>query len=243
VKTEFETSVQPTVLVLDQQKGMFTFYQRLLEPAQFHVRKATDAKEAICHLKAPRPNQQDVLIFDPAGFENWHEIYSTADTTDILVTLDRPTTDSIVKHLNAGAASVIEKPFYSEEIRARISNLISTKYLSSIDDTTLEDNAPKRIRVGSDVTVDFANHIVLINHQMITLSPKEWAILKITAQNPGEVVDWETIKSAVWGDNPPKAGLQAYVWRLRHKLGDDGQNPQTIATVPFKGLKLLGYTA
>jgi DNA-binding response OmpR family regulator len=68
---------------------------------------------------------------------------------------------------------------------------------------------------------------------------RELRLLQLLMANADRVVTREQIREAVWGGAPGSNTITVHVQRLRHRLGDDQENPQLILTVRGVGYRLV----
>ncbi|MDP8922892.1 MAG: helix-turn-helix domain-containing protein [Chloroflexota bacterium] len=66
----------------------------------------------------------------------------------------------------------------------------------------------------------------------MTLTPKEYEVLAYLARNAGKVLTHRQVLQAVWGAEHGDEADYAwtYVWRLRHKLESDPEQPRHLLT-------------
>jgi len=90
------------------------------------------------------------------------------------------------------------------------------------------------------LTIDFANREVSIEEQRVSLTPTEYAILRILVQNAGKVLTHQQINHLVWGNNRdiPAHLLRVNISNLRHKLESNPAQPTLIITEPGVGYRL-----
>jgi DNA-binding response OmpR family regulator len=109
--------------------------------------------------------------------------------------------------------------------------------LTQPDAMTLSDS--RVMSVGSLVLDDMSKQ-VQINGQRLTLTPKEYDILKLLASQPGRVFSNEEILKNVWpeGSFASSQDVKQYIYFLRRKIEQDPQNPERLVTVRGFGYKL-----
>jgi len=138
--------------------------------------------------------------------------------------------------LGLGADDYIAKPFSMIEFSARIKAAIrrSTKYSN-------EDKKEQQvvIKVGK-LTIDISNFLVSKNNQAISLTSKEFDILKLFVQNPNRVFTKAQIYSLIWKEEyfGDENVINVHIRRLREKIEEDPSNPQYIKTLWGIGYKL-----
>jgi two-component system KDP operon response regulator KdpE len=135
-----------------------------------------------------------------------------------------------VRALDAGADDYVTKPFGSEELAARLRAV-----LRRVSDN---GNEPA-IEVG-DLVIDLADRRVRRGDEHIHLTPIEFDLLRVLAQNRGRLVTHKQLLHEVWG---PAYGdethyLRVHVAHIRRKLELDPARPRYIITEPGVGYRL-----
>ncbi|MFC2106666.1 response regulator transcription factor, partial [Candidatus Bipolaricaulota bacterium] len=139
--------------------------------------------------------------------------------------------DDRVRGLRAGADDFISKPFHLEEVLARVEAVLR--------------RAQPAI-TGLELTIDDLRKQVRIAGRTISLSPKEYQLLKLLASSPGRVFTTPEILKELWPSNPDSdertyadaQDVQKYVYLLRKKLEIDPQKPDLVITVRGFGYRL-----
>ena len=129
--------------------------------------------------------------------------------------------------LELGADDYIVKPFGFRELVARIRAVMRRSG---------EPAASDQVQVLGALTVDRRSRRVLVDGVEVTLSPKEFDLLALLAEDPGAVVSRQTILEEVWDPHwyGPTKTVDVHVASLRRKLG----HPEWIETVRRVGLRL-----
>jgi DNA-binding response OmpR family regulator len=129
--------------------------------------------------------------------------------------------------LELGADDYIVKPFGFRELVARIRAVMRRSGESAPSD---------QVQVLGALTVDRRSRRVLVDGVEVTLSPKEFELLALLAEDPGAVVNRQTILEEVWDPHwyGPTKTVDVHVASLRRKLG----HPEWIETVRRVGLRL-----
>jgi DNA-binding response OmpR family regulator len=140
-------------------------------------------------------------------------------------------TDDIVKGLSLGADDYLRKPFEIRELEARIHSV--TRRLEQVQDSAVIENAKIRI--------DDRAKVVTVDDEQVTLTPKEYELLKLLANEPGRVFTNEEIINRLWeGGRATSTDVKQYIYHLRNKIERDPQSPQLIQNVKGFGYKLCG---
>jgi DNA-binding response OmpR family regulator len=171
----------------------------------------------------------DVML---PGMDGWAVLQKIRESSQVPVLMltgkDAPTDKA--KGLLSGADDYIAKPFDLAELEARIV-AVMRRYKPSA--------RPALIRVG-DLEIDDSVKHVKVKGRTVSLSPKEYELLKLLASEPGRVFSHQEIIAAVWQNKPfiTSSDVTKYIYLLREKLEDDPENPRYILTVRGFGYKL-----
>jgi DNA-binding response OmpR family regulator len=135
--------------------------------------------------------------------------------------------------LEIGADDYVTKPFSEVELLSRVRAILRRRELDREGDTTMR-------RLGG-LSIDVVKHEVLVDGEPVALSPSEYKLLALLAQEPGRVFSRREIMQHLWesayvGD---QRACDAHVSTLRRKIERDRLHPERILTVPGFGYKLV----
>lgn len=227
------------VLVIEDDYSIRELLRYNLENSGYEVIVAEDGNEGFQKVLDNMPDVilLDVMIPGADGLEVCKMIRANEKvkkTPILMVTAKSEELDKILG-LELGADDYITKPFSIKEIIARI-RAVMRRFNDSKDSS--EEKAEKsKIRFG-DLEIDEEKYEVKSNGKKITLTLKEFELLKILAENPGRVMTRDHLLDAVWGYEygGETRTVDVHIRHLRRKLwGDEGEGMiQTIRGVGYK---------
>jgi two-component system KDP operon response regulator KdpE len=135
--------------------------------------------------------------------------------------------------LDAGADDYVTKPFSVDELLARLRAVLRR---------TLPEQGPV-IEVGA-LRIDVAERVVTRGSERIKLTPHEFDLLRVLAQNRGKLLTHRMLLREVWGPSYQVEAhyLHVYVSHLRSKLEPDPSHPRYLLTEPGAGYRLVDPT-
>jgi DNA-binding response OmpR family regulator len=172
----------------------------------------------------------DLGLPDVDGLQVLSMLRAVSDIPVIVVTA-REGDDITVRALDAGADDYVVKPFGAEQLEARI-RAVLRRYAGGPVDSPL--------RVG-DLVVNPATREATLGEAVLELSRKEFDLLLMLAQRPGEVVTKRDILAEVW--RQPYGGgertVDVHLSWLRRKLGETAASPRYLHSVRGVGVRLV----
>jgi DNA-binding response OmpR family regulator len=174
----------------------------------------------------------DLRLPDMDGFEVCKQIRAAHDVPIIVVTARGEEVDRVLG-LELGADDYVVKPFGFRELLARIRAV--TRRAQSRDATDGTGTTGVVVQVGP-LVVDRRTRRVTVNGEPVVLTPKEFDVLALLAEDPDAVWSRTRILEEVWDAHwyGPTKTLDVHVATLRKKLG----HPDWIETVRGVGFRL-----
>jgi len=226
-----------TVLVIDDEPQIRRFLRAGFELEDFIVRETGNAAEGVrlATLKTP-----DLVILDHGlpDMDGAHvvECLRSWSNVPIIVLSVRAEEDEKVRLLDLGADDYVVKPFGMAELLARARAALRRNIRAP--------SGEPMVKVGP-LSVDFAARIVSLEGNRLPLTPKEYRLLQVLAQNAGKVVTHHHLLKEVWGSSPiPNTQyLRILIRKLRQKIEPDPTQPRILATELGVGYRLTGREA
>jgi DNA-binding response OmpR family regulator len=192
--------------------------------AVVHAECGADARTAM-RRATPDVVLLDLGLPDIDGFDLCRELRATSDVPIIVVTARGEEVDRVVG-LELGADDYVVKPFGFRELVARIRAVRRRA----------NGRAGAHPANLGDLVVDRRTRRATVEGRAVTLTPKEFDLLALLADDPGAVCSRQQILDEVWDPHwyGPTKTLDVHVASLRRKLG----HPELIETVRGVGYRL-----
>jgi len=221
------------ILIVEDELPMRMALTDLLQAQGYRVTTAMNGVDGLDRALAETPDLVllDVMMPGLDGFSVCREVRRAQPALPILMLTAKGLVDDRVTGLDAGADDYLVKPFSTRELLARVRALLRRfeRTIASMEHLLLDD-----------VEVDFAKQTCTRSGQRLSLTAKEFAILKLLAEHRGEPVTREQFLEAVWGYNayPTTRTVDNQIVSLRAKLEPDPAQPRWIVTVHGVGYRL-----
>jgi len=225
-----DSGTGPTVLLVDDDPAIRKVVAAGLELEGFTVVPASGGRAAL--EAVPRVSPAVILLDlgmpDLDGLEVLRQLRASGDQTPVCILSARDEIEDRVSGLEAGADDYVVKPFALQEVVARLHALLRRQPATS----TAE------LSVG-DLTLDPVGHIARRGDRDLELTRREFELLRVFMQSPGEVLDRPRLHEDVWGYtfDPQTNVCDVFVGYLRKKLEADGE-PRVLHTVRGVGFVL-----
>lgn len=196
------------ILIIEDEKPISDLIKLSLKGAGYFCSCAYDGETAADMIEE---NRYDLILLDIMipyidGFELL-EYIKPFDIPVIFITAMN-SIDDRVKGLKMGAEDYIVKPFEVVELLARVEVVLRRFHKTS-----------DIIQINDKLTINLKQHVVRYDEQEVALTPKEYDLLVLFAQNPNVALYRETIYERVWGGNLEYTSktVDLHVQRLRRK--------------------------
>lgn len=178
------------ILIVDDEKGIVDMLKNYFEMASYQVYTANNGTEALQKITC----QPDIILLDinmpeMDGLTVCEKIREHIRCPVLFLTARIETADKI-KGFNVGADDYIVKPFDIDELGARVAAHLRREN---------RKQGQSVLRFFGDMAIDYSKHNITIGDTAVILSKKEFNIVELLSQNPGQVFDRERIYEVVWG--------------------------------------------
>ncbi len=226
------------ILVVDDEQAIADLIELYLKNEDYTVFKFYCGREALDCIETERVDLAilDVMLPDENGFAICQRIRERYNFPVIMLTAKSEEIDKITG-LTLGADDYITKPFRPLELVARVKAQLRrfTKY------NTTEPLRDESVLDFSGLVLNRDTRECTLNEKRLALTPTEFSILWVLAENRGRVVGSEELFQAVWGEKyftNSNNTVMVHIRHLREKMHDNAENPRYIKTVWGVGYKL-----
>ena len=219
------------ILVVDDEPQILRALGTTLRGAGYAVETAATAEQALTAAAAHPPEAVilDLVLPDGSGTDVCRELRRWSKAPVIVLSAVGEEREKVAA-LDAGADDYVTKPFGVDELLARLRAALRRVAAS----------AEPVIEVG-DLRIDVAQRIVTANRKRVKLSPHEFDLLRVLAQNRGKLLTHKMLLREVWGPSYQVEAhyLHVYVSHLRRKIEPDPASPRYLLTEPGAGYRLV----
>lgn len=213
------------ILVVDDESLIREVIIEYLKLEGYEVDEACDGAEA---LKKTRENDYALIIMDIMmpnmdGYQACKEIKKIKQVPFIMLSARSEEYDKLIG-FDLGIDDYVTKPFSPKELVARVKAILKR--------VNREDSLYK----FGDLVIDDRAHEVMINNNVIYLTPKEYELLKYFVSNKNIALSREQLLTNVWGYDffGDDRTIDTHVKTLRKNLGDYGNYIKTVRGIGYK---------
>jgi len=224
----------PNILIVEDDQEINNLIGDALKKENYSVIQAFDGRQA---LEMYNDNCQlvilDLMLPYVNGVEVLRKIREKSTLPVIILSAKDEETDKVIG-LGMGADDYIIKPFFVRELIARV----KAQLRRYVDYNSSEFQ--NHILQHDELKLDTLNYKIFKNNEELSLTKKEFELLKLFLSNPDRVFTKAQIFNSVWeneylnDDNT----VMVHIKRLRNKIEDNSNSPKYIITVWGIGYKL-----
>lgn len=220
------------VLIVEDEPDIRELVVHHLKREGYQASAASSGEEALRQVQDAPP---DLVILDlmmPAmdGLEVCRRLRQDPATASLPIVMLTAKGDEVdrVLGLEIGADDYVVKPFSPKELLARVRAVLRRS-------RPAPGAAP--LKLGS-LVMDLGTHMVSVGGEALTLTPKEFDLLRALADARGRVLSREFLLDRVWGysraSEIESRTVDVHVRRLRVKLGPEGRRILTVKSVGYR---------
>jgi two-component system KDP operon response regulator KdpE len=219
------------VLVVDDEPQILRALQMKLRSAGYTVETAATAKEALMKagMRPPEAIVLDLLLPDGRGTDVCRELRQW-NAAPIVVLSAVGEEKEKIEALDAGADDYVTKPFSGDELLARLRAALRRATPS-----------PNPVVEVGDLRIDLEKRAVTMAGSPVSLTPIEYDLLRLLAENLGKLLTHPMILRAIWGPAFQEESnyLHVHVSHLRRKIEPDPTRPRYLLNQAGVGYRLV----
>lgn len=224
------------ILVVDDEINIINVIKDYLLTESYDVYTADNGKRAMQLFKEEEIDLiiLDLMLPDMSGEEICKTIRKESNVPILMLTA-KSSEDDKVTGLYIGADDYLTKPFSPRELMGRVRAILRRAKGNTHTSDILEFNS-------NDLTIDVPKHEVKKNGEAINLTPNEFKVLLVLAQNPNKVYSRSQLVSIAFGYDFEgyDRTVDTHIKNLRQKIEDNAKEPKYIVTVHGVGYKFEG---
>ncbi len=223
------------ILICDDEKDIVSALTIYLQAEGYETVPAYNGREALEILRGQEVQLVllDVMMPELDGISALSKIRQESNVPVILLTAKSEDTDKVLG-LNVGADDYVTKPFNPVELIARVRSQLR-RYLQLGGGAAQGDT----MKLGG-IEIDDKKKTVTRDGEPVSLTPREYDILKFLMQHPGEVFSPSELYRRVWNEEPygAESTVAVHIRHLREKLEITPAQPRWIKAVWGQGYKM-----
>ena len=230
------------ILVVEDDPPIRNLIATTLKTHEYKYLLAKNGEEAILQASSFAP---DVVFLDLGrpdidGIEIIKRIREWSNMPIIVISARSEDEDKI-EALDAGADDYLTKPFSVEELLARL-RVMQRRIALLKSDSEINE---KSVYTNGRLKIDYAAGCAYIEDAELKLTPIEYKLLCLLAQNTGKVLTHKYITQKIWGSawDSNVASLRVFMATLRKKLEDENASVAYIQTHVGIGYRMLKVDA
>ena len=225
------------ILICDDEPDIVAALRIYLSDESYRFFEASDGKQALAVVKSEDIHLilLDIMMPGMDGITALAKIRETSNIPILLLSAKGEDADKVLG-LSVGADDYITKPFSPIEVKARVSAALR-RYMRFGG-----GQKPSGTLVCGGIELDDTTKTVTADGLPVSLTPREYDILKLLMENPGRVFSPKEIYRAVWQQTPVGNDntVAVHIRHLREKLEINPAEPRHVKAVWGHGYKIEG---
>lgn len=224
------------ILICDDEKDIVNALKIYLANPNYEIFEAGNGLDALEIVEKEDIHLilMDIMMPQMDGITAMAKIRETSNAPIILLTAKSEDTDKILG-LNVGADDYITKPFNPLEVAARVNSQLRryTRFGAEI-------KQPDIFTTGG-IELNDRTKTVTADGEPVSLTPKEYDILKLLISSPGKVFSPKEIYNLVWKESPLTGNdntVAVHIRHLREKIEINPNDPRYIKVIFGQGYKM-----
>jgi DNA-binding response OmpR family regulator len=225
------------ILIIEDDISILKGLKDVLTFKSYDILTATDGASGyeMAVEKMPDLIILDIMLPKMDGFTLCKKLRDAGNMTPVLMLTARGEEPDKVQGLDIGADDYVTKPFSLPELLARVRALLRRR-----SEKELDKKPPDSLKLGN-VFLDFKKYEAKKGGQPLSLTPKEFGVLRCLAVRAGDVVTRDELLDEVWGYDkyPTTRTVDNHLAQLRSKIEENPSDPRYLITVHGVGYKLV----
>jgi DNA-binding response OmpR family regulator len=222
------------ILIVEDELPMRTALEDVLRGEGYRILTANDGESGLKRAISEKPDLilLDIMMPRLDGYAVCAELRRRSNSVPVLMLTAKGQVEDRVEGLDAGADDYLVKPFSTEELLARVRALLRR--------AARHAQAPAVLKLG-EVQIDLARQTARRGRKVLHLTAKEYGMLRLMAETPGQPVSRERFLDAVWGYTafPTTRTVDNHIANLRSLIEPSPEEPRWIQTVHGVGYRLI----
>jgi two-component system KDP operon response regulator KdpE len=196
------------------------------------IPSARDWKLAVRCLTSHRVDLILLDVEDSDASRDFYELIRDLATVPVLARGSYASAEQVVWYLDHGAADYISRTVPTSVLVAKVTSLLRSPALAK--------PSAGALRVG-ELTIDLDRYVVTKGARQISLTPLEFRLLRVLAENRGKACSHKALLERVWGEDFQDCShyLRLYIGYLRQKVEDNPRRPNLLLTEWGYGYRLV----
>lgn len=220
------------ILLIEDNKNTCSYISALLDKNGYTTTTALTGREGLSLAASLCPNLilLDLGLPDMDGFQVLEQLRGWSHVPILIVSACNEEQEKVAA-LDLGADDYITKPFYPNELTARIRTALRHS----------RGNAHSQVYKALDLEIDFDKRILRLEGKRVHLTQIEYQLLSLLAENAGRVLTYNTILRRIWGPYAEENNqiLRVNMANIRRKIEQNPAQPQYVFTEVGVGYRML----
>ena len=224
------------ILIVDDDENIAELISLYLKKECFDTNIVYNGEDALAAFETYQPNLilLDLMLPGIDGYQVCREIRAKSATPIIMLSAKTEDIDKITG-LNVGADDYVSKPFVPMELMARVKAQLR-RYRLYDQKENIKNEGVFQVR---GLILNTLSKEVMVDGQLIHVTPIEYRILELLIQSPGRVFSTEQIYEQVWQEEAVNTDtVMVHVRNLREKIEVNPKQPQYLKVVWGIGYKI-----
>ena len=225
----------PTILIVEDGRNLCHLIRDNLQEQGYQVLQAFDGPSALTMAQDAKPDLVilDIMLPGMDGLEVCRRLRLDSIVPILMLTARAEEIDRVLG-LELGADDYLTKPFSMRELKARVRALLRRVEMMQTTDVSAD-----QVVTSAGLYLDPTSYETRLDDQAIDLTAKEFSLLYLLVRHPGRVFSRAYLLDEIWGYEAAAYDrtVDTHIYRLRQKLGAEGEIAQRIVAVRGSGYK------